>query len=190
MFWCFMYLYWCLYAWAVHTWLEACWWRRWRLIRRKFADCYNNGIFISVKAFMLRWSSQSCYSTVHQPLGARAGYAGDTWRTIMPGPVAFLGKAHVSVTQWTRLIWLLMPLLSSALVTGERHDFICSSCKTSLGGGGGRNDAIACGTALQGWRSPVRFPVVSLDCFFDINLPPATSGWLSLWYKRVKAVGV
>ena len=25
MFWCFMHLYWCLYAWAVHTWLEACW---------------------------------------------------------------------------------------------------------------------------------------------------------------------
>jgi len=26
MFWCFMHMYWCLYAWAVHTWLEACWW--------------------------------------------------------------------------------------------------------------------------------------------------------------------
>ena len=25
MFWCFMHLYWRLYAWAVHTWLEACW---------------------------------------------------------------------------------------------------------------------------------------------------------------------
>jgi len=25
MFWCFMHLYWWLYAWAVHTWLEACW---------------------------------------------------------------------------------------------------------------------------------------------------------------------
>jgi len=25
MFWCFMHLYWSLYAWAVRTWLEACW---------------------------------------------------------------------------------------------------------------------------------------------------------------------
>ena len=24
-FWCFMHLYWWLYAWAVHNWLEACW---------------------------------------------------------------------------------------------------------------------------------------------------------------------
>ena len=25
LFWCFMHMYWWLYAWAIHTWLEACW---------------------------------------------------------------------------------------------------------------------------------------------------------------------
>ena len=45
-----------------------------------------------------------------------------------------------------------------------------------------QGDAVGWGTALQTGRSPVRFPMVSLEFFIDIILPAALWpwGWLSL----------
>jgi hypothetical protein len=42
--------------------------------------------------------------------------------------------------------------------------------------------AVGWGTALQAGRSRVRFPIVSLEFFFDVILPVALCpwGWLSL----------
>jgi hypothetical protein len=39
-------------------------------------------------------------------------------------------------------------------------------------------DAVGCGTVLQDGRSRVRFPMVSLDCFFDIIFPAALWPWV------------
>jgi len=46
------------------------------------------------------------------------------------------------------------------------------------------------GTALQAWRSRVRFPTVSLEFFVDIILPGShwLWGWLSLWQKWVPGI--
>jgi hypothetical protein len=52
-----------------------------------------------------------------------------------------------------------------------------------------RDDAFGWGSALQVWRSRVRFPMVSLEFFIDIILPAALWPWgrLSLLWKLGKA---
>jgi hypothetical protein len=45
------------------------------------------------------------------------------------------------------------------------------------GGGGVRGAAVGLGTALQGGRSRVRFPMVSLEFFIDIILPAVLWPW-------------
>ena len=42
---------------------------------------------------------------------------------------------------------------------------------------GVRGGAVDWGTALQAGRSRIRFPIVSLECFIDINLPAALWPW-------------
>jgi hypothetical protein len=42
---------------------------------------------------------------------------------------------------------------------------------------GARGGAVGCGTALQGRRSGVRFPMVSLEFFNNIILPAAQWPW-------------
>jgi hypothetical protein len=63
---------------------------------------------------------------------------------------------------------------SSKFMHGHRIDWVCVG-------------AVVWGTSLQVRRLRVRFPIVSLEFFFDIILPAALWhwGWLSLWQKWV-----
>ena len=42
---------------------------------------------------------------------------------------------------------------------------------------GARGGVVGCGTALQGGRSRVRSPIVSLELFFDLVHPAALRPW-------------
>ena len=69
---------------------------------------------------------------------------------------------------WNYLREIAQPITTLALLV-----LINNNNSTTTINNGARGGAVSCGTALQGRRSRVPLPIVSLEFFIDITLPAA-----------------